>query len=308
MSRITERLNRWRFQAAVRDIAATPPVVRGDRRFAALSMVHQRDVLAYLLAIKTFARHARPERIVVVADPTLDDSGRSLIRTHVPCAEILDAEIFRRPALPVGGTWERLSAISVLNEECSVVQLDADTVTFDEPTEVVEAACAGRTFVIRPTGDVQIVDLQQAAETGRRKLAETNHIQVTVEARLPELPNAGRYRYVRGCSGFTGFGHGALRPAQLDAVSAQMRAIHGLRWDEWGSEQVTSNLLAASTPDAFLLPHPRYCNADSLAPSTVLAHYIGYARFTSRDYESRARQAARTLKTAPRQVVGAAAL
>lgn len=308
MSRITERLNRWRFQSAVRDIATTPPVMRGDRRFAALSMVHQRDVLAYLLAIKTFARHARPERIVVVADPSLDESGRTLIRTHVPCAEILDAAIFRRPALPTGGTWERLSAISVLNADCSIVQLDADTVTFDEPTEVVEAACAGRTFVIRSTGDVEIVDLQQAAETGRRKLAETSHIQVTVEARLPELPDADRYRYVRGCSGFTGFGRGALRPSQLDAVSAQMRAIHGPRWDEWGSEQVTCNLLAASTPDAFLLPHPRYCNADSLAPSTVLAHYIGYARFTSRDYESRARDAARTLSAAPRRVVSAATL
>jgi hypothetical protein len=47
-----------------------------------------------------------------------------------------------------------------------------------------------------------------------------------------------------------------------------------------------------------MLPHPRYCNADSLDAATVLAHYIGYARFTSRDYERRARRAARELLAA----------
>jgi hypothetical protein len=292
---LAERLNRWRFQRAVPALLRTPPARRGDNGFAVLSMVHHRDVLPYLLAIKTFAAHARPGRIVLVADPSLDAADRRLLADHVPGIELLDAERFRRPALPVGGTWERLSAISVLCEESSVVQLDADTVTFARPDEVVDAAVAGRSFIVRSESGVEIVPLQAAAEVGRRLLASSRHIQAAAEARLDELGEPSVQRYARGCSGFTGFGRGALSAERLDAVSRRMREIHGPRWDEWGTEQVTSNLLAASAPDAFMLPHPRYCNADSLDAATVLAHYIGYARFTSRDYERRARRAAREL-------------
>jgi hypothetical protein len=291
MPTITERMNRWLFQRAVQKMRGTPPVTRGDRPFTALSMVHQRDVLPYLLAIKTFAHYARPERIVLVADPSLDAGDRAMLTHHVPSVEIMNAAAFRRPALPVGGTWERLSAISVLSSETSVVQLDADTVTFDTPTEVVEAATSGRGFVIRSEAGVEIMPLDGAADVGRRLLASSQHIQAAAEARLTELHDLPRFRYVRGCSGFTGFGQGTLSPELLDMVSLQMRAIHGVRWDEWGTEQVTSNLLAASAPRAFLLPHPRYCNADALAPHTVVSHYIGYARYTSRDYESRVARA-----------------
>lgn len=295
MPTFTERINRWLFQLAVQDILRTPPVPRGRAPFIALSMVHHRDVLPYLLAIKTFAFAAKPERIVLVADPTLSEEDRAVIRRHVPAIEILEAADFRRPALPVGGTWERLAAIASLSHEGSVVQLDADTVTFGEPDEVVQAAVQGRSFVIRSEGGVEIADLPTASALGRKLLAQSQHIQVAAESRLDELPGPHRFRYVRGCSGFTGFGVGALTPELLDEVSGSMRAIHGERWDEWGTEQVTSNLLAASAPEAFLLPHPRYCNADAMSAQTVLSHYIGYARHTSRDYERRARRAAKTL-------------
>jgi hypothetical protein len=218
-----------------------------------------------------------------------------LIQRHVQGAEIRKAADFRRPALPVGGTWERLAAIAAFNAECSIVQLDADTVTLGEVTEVVEAACNGRSFVLRPEPDEQIVDLFTAAAVGRRKLEESMHIQAIAEARLTELSDPDTRRYVRGCSGFTGFGRGALTPSALDDLSRQMRGLHGPRWDEWGSEQVASNLLAASAPEAFMLPHPRYCNANHQTPTTALTHYIGYMRFKTQAYESQAREAARRL-------------
>jgi hypothetical protein len=296
-SRVTDALNRWRFEAAVQGVLATPPLRPGDRPFAALSMVQKRDVAPYLLAIKSFARQARPGRIVVVADPTLDEQDRAVIRWHVPGVEIRDAAAFRRPAVPVGGTWERLCAIAEMNQETSVVQIDADTVTLGYPHEVIEGALAGQSFVLRPEPDAEIVDLASAAATGREILKRTRHVQAVSEARIDELD--GAYRYVRGCSGFTGFGRGALTPDGLDAVSAQMRALHGARWDEWGTEQIASNLLAASAPGAFMLPHPRYCNGDGLKPATVLVHFIGYLRFKGRDYERCARQAIRALAAEP---------
>jgi hypothetical protein len=292
---LAERLNRLRFETAARAMRDTPPIGLGDKDFAVLSMVQHKDVMAYLLAIKTFASRTRPGRIVVIADPTLDSADIALIRRHVRGVEIRKAETFQRPALPVGGTWERLAAIAALNAESSIVQLDSDTVTLGEAPEVVEAACAGRSFVLRPEPDEQIVDLATAAIVGRGKLEESRHIQAMAEARLTALPNADKRRYVRGCSGFTGFGRGAVCPASLDDLSGQMRALHGKRWDEWGSEQVASNLLAASAPGAFMLPHPRYCNADHQTQATALTHYIGYVRFTTRAYERQAREAARSL-------------
>ncbi|MBC7481983.1 MAG: hypothetical protein H7337_08830 [Rhizobacter sp.] len=262
----------------------------------ALTMVHHRDVLPYLLAIKTFAHHADPERIVLVADPSLDESDRAILRRHVPAIEILEAADHRRAELPVGGTWERLSAIARVSQEGPVVQLDADTVTFEHPHDVVQAIAENRSFVIRSEAGVEIQPLDAAAAVGQRLLQQSNHIQACSEARLTELPDWQQYRYVRGCSGFTGFGRGALDAERLAEVSRHMRTIHGARWDDWGTEQVTSNLMAASAPGAILLPHPLYCNADSMAASTVLAHYIGYARHVSRDYERRAVQAVHMLK------------
>lgn len=295
MTSMIERFNRFLFQRTVRGILRTPPVRRASRPFTALTMVHHRDVLSYLLAIKTFAHYTQPERIVLVADPSLDSDDRALLLEHVPALEVLEAADFRRPDLPMGGTWERLSAISLLSRETSVVQLDADTLTFDHPQDVIEAVADNRSFVIRSEADVEIQPLDAAAALGQRLLQRSRHIQASSEARLTELPGWQQYRYVRGCSGFTGFGRGTLDPVRLAEVSRHMRTIHGARWDDWGTEQVTSNLMVASAPDVVLLPHPRYCNADSLASSTVFAHYIGYARYVTRSYERRSTQAVQML-------------
>lgn len=288
INKLVVRLNRALFQRAASAVLQTAPAVRGDGAFCALSMVHHRDVVSYLLAIKSFIVYAQPARVVVVADPTLDAEDRSVLRQHVPYIELLEAADFRRPALPVGGTWERLSAISVLCADTSVVQLDADTLTFAPPDEVIQALEAGHSFVVRSEAGVEIVDLQSAAAEGRRRAKASSHVQVAAESCLPHLQPPDAFRYARGCSGFTGFGRGAISPARLDDASTQMRALLGERWNEWGTEQVTSNLLAASAPGAFMLPHPRYCNADSLTSATRVAHYIGYCRHVNRNYERRA--------------------
>lgn len=296
MATLTERFNRLLFQRAVKGILDTPPVRRGENAFAALSMVHHRDVLSYLLAIKTFAHFASPARIFLIADPSLDADDRKTLVQHVPFIETLEAETFRRAALPVGGTWERLSAISVLCQQTPIVQLDADTMTFGYPEEVVEALRNNRSFLIRSERDVEMQPLDTTARFGKMLMQTSNHIQAFSEARFTELPNWRQYRYARACSGFTGFGVASISPDALDTFSSAMRSIHGARWDEWGTEQVSSNLLAASSPDAFLLPHPKYCNADSLSQDTIVSHYIGYARHVNRSYEGRARTSIKLLR------------
>jgi hypothetical protein len=295
MTSLAERWNRWLFGRVVRHVLRTPPTQPGDQPFVALTMVHRRDVLPYLLAIKSFAAFARPQRVVVVADPTLGAAERQLLQAQLPHLEWLQAADFRHPHLPVGGTWERLAAISMLCAELPVVQLDADTLTMGIPTEVLDAVAANRSFVIRSEAGVEIQPLDAAAATGQRLLQTSRHIQAAAEARLTEVPGWQDLRYARGCSGFTGFARGALSLDRLTAVSAAMRVIHGARWDEWGTEQVTSNLMAASDSQAFLLPHPRYCNADSLSPETIVSHFIGYARHVDRRYEQLAHAAIQRL-------------
>lgn len=297
MVTLTERFNRFLFHRAVKAMLKTPIVRRGSNPFAALTMVHQRDVLPYLLAIKSFAHFARPERIILVADPSLDDSSKRLLREQVPHIEILKAEDYRRPALPVGGTWERLSAISVLSCESPIVQLDADTVTFDYPSDVVDCMRENRSFIIRSEHDTEIQTLDRAAEYGRSLLSFSQHVVAFAEAAFTELPNWQQLRYARGCSGFTGFGKGHVSPDALDALSNDMRRLLGAKWDKWGSEQVSSNLLAATTRDALLLPHPKYCNADQIEEETVVAHFIGYARHVNREYEHRAKRIALLLNS-----------
>lgn len=289
MTRLRERFYRLLFNRCVTGVLATPPLDRGDRSFIALSMVHRRDLSAYLLAIKSFASFARPERVVVVADPSMTLADRRLLATHVPHVEIVDARDARHPELPVGGTWERLATIARFNPVDYVVQLDADTLTTGMPTAVIDAVNARQTFLLRSESGVEIQALERAAETGRRLRASSGHIQVETEARLAELPSPGEWRYARACSGFAGFAPGAIDLPRLCAVSSAMRSLHGDRWDEWGTEQVTSNLFCASAPRARMLPHPDYCNADSRTDQTLVTHYIGYARFTSRAYESDAR-------------------
>lgn len=304
MVSLTERFNRLLFQRAVKEILKTPPIDRGEKPFAALSMVHHRDVLPYLLAIKTFGHYAGPEHIFLIADPTLDQTDRKILRQHIPHIEIREAEDFRRPSLPIGGTWERLSAISILCQEMPIVQLDADTMTFGYPAEVIDAISANRSFIIRSEQGVEIQPLDVSAEYGKKLLRSSNHIQAVAEARLTELKNWNKYRYVRGCSGFTGFGKSAICEDSLAELSVSMRSILGIRWDEWGTEQVSSNMLAASSPDSFLLPHPKYCNADGFTAETIVSHYIGYARHTSRHYEYAAKNKISFLENQPPRNLG----
>lgn len=294
---LTERLNRMLFQRVIKGVLNTPAIEKGNNSFAALSMVHHRDILPYLLAIKTFAHYANPDRIILVADPSLENEDKKLLRYHLPFIEIVESEIFRNPKLPTGGCWERLSAISVLCQESSIVQLDADTMTFGQPTEVIDGILNKRSFILRSEKWVEIQTLDLAAEYGKHLTINSQHIQAVTEARLMEIQDPERFRYVRGCAGFTGFSRRSISPESLHDLSRLMRNIHRSRWDEWGTEQVASNLMAASTPNAFMLPHPKYCNADSLTNNTVIAHYIGYARHVNRSYEKRADTAIALLKS-----------
>ena len=287
-----EKIHRARFNWAVRAMRRTPALQRGKEPFIALSMVQHRDVLPYLLALKSFARFLLPARVVLVADPTLDEQDRALLRQHVPHIEIREATEFRRPATPVGGCWERLNAISEYAKDAYVIQLDADTVAVNELAAVRQAINDQVSFTLG-TEDVQ--PIQNCAEiaawaNGRRD--GDDHVQLLAECALAQFDPEGRYRYARGCAGFAGFAPGTISPEHVAEISERMGPILGKLWSGWGTEQFTSNLIVCSSPGARLLPHPTYCAPTRIKPHTVFLHFIGYARYRSSLYAELARRTA----------------
>jgi hypothetical protein len=294
-TRVIQRLKRDHFRARHHKVAcqvlATQPVIPGVLPFLLLSMVHTRDVLSYLVALKSFIHFANPERIVVVCDPSITGQDRALLKHHVPHIELRRAEEFTHPDMPRGGTWERLFAIAGLVRENYVVQLDADTLTMQSIEEVLTAIQAGHGFVIGETVDTPIRLLPAVRENALPLVKPGAHIQSIAESEMVNLGLPQDARYIRGCSGFTGFPRSdTMQDAMID-FSQRMTSKLGADWTRWGTEQVTSNYLVSNAVGTRPLPFPKYSTPDLATEQTAFCHYIGSMRFINSKYETGTRQA-----------------
>ena len=297
--KLIERIHKIRFDWAVRGMRATPPLLSGSARYIALSMVQHRDVLPYLLALKSLARFLPPAEVVVVADPTIDAADRALLREHVPHIQLRDAAEFHAAGRVRGGTWERLWAIAEFAQHSYVVQIDADTVALRPPTDVASAITDGVSFTLGTDDGQKIQPTREVAAWARGRLDGADHVQGLAEACLDRFDPQGHWHYVRGCSGFAGFARGSFDGARLMELSAGMQAQLGSKWSAWGTEQVTSNLIVASSPGSRVLPHPRYCAPHRRNADTVFMHFIGYVRHASGLYAQVAREVVADLAAPP---------
>lgn len=294
---IAERIHKLHFTWAVRAMRATPPLAEGKHPFIALSMVQHRDVLPYLLALKSFARFLQPARVVLVADPTLNAPDRALLRRHVPHIEIREASEFQRDGVPRGGCWERLCAIAEYSRDTYVVQLDADTVATNQLDDVRNAIYSNVSFTLG-TEDVQpITSCAEAAEWAKSRLGGGDHTQLLAEAHLDQFDPERRFLYARGCAGFAGFAPGSISGALVSHISETMAKLIGEKWSAWGTEQFASNLIVCSSPGAKLLPHPKYCHPGRATAATVFLHFIGFVRYRTNRYAQLARQIGRALQS-----------
>lgn len=303
IQRIVQRLKRDYFRSrhtkVTRQILSTPPVERGNLPFMLLSMVHTRDVLAYLVALKSFVRYANAERVVVVCDPSITDEDRAVLRQHVPHIELHHADEFVHPDIPRGGVWERLYAISGFVRDTYVVQLDADTVTVQPIPEIVEGVRNATGFVLADLPDTPLRQLPAVREHALRVLKPGAHIQTISESEMVNVGLPQDALYVRGCAGFTGFPRSStMRDAMLD-FSRRMTAKLGADWKRWGTEQVTSNYLVANAHGTRSLPFPKYGTPDCATAETAFLHFIGSMRFINSKYEATSRDAIRSLGAAP---------
>ena len=275
-----DQLRRWWFGRQTRSVLKSPPIKLDEHGPTLLTLLQHKDVQMYLAAIKSFARHLRPNEVHIVNDGSLTNDDLVLLERHIPGVVIHALETCREPDLPVGGCWERLGAVARLSETRYVIQLDADTLTLGDIPEVAEAVRNKQSFTIG-TWDGQT--LEPATERARAAQALLGsgrpHVQLLAEANFVRLQKEDLL-YVRGCAGFAGFAPGPGKLQLMKSLSAQLSSVIGDRWLEWGSEQVMSNLVVANQPYAIVLPHPAYADCEKMQTSTTrFIHFIGTCRF-----------------------------
>lgn len=290
-----DQFRRWWFGRQTRCVLKSPPISLDEFGPALLTLLQHKDVQMYLAAIKSFARQLRPNVVHVVDDGSLTNEDHILLGRHIPDVVIHALRTCREDGLPVGGCWERLSAVARLSETQYVIQLDADTLTLGNIPEVAEAVRSKRSFTIG-TWDGQTLELaKERARAAQAHLGSGRpHVQLLAEANFDRLQNQEDLRYVRGCAGFAGFAPGPGKLQLMKTLSVQLSSLIGDRWLEWGSEQVMSNLVVANQPDAIVLPHPEYADCEKMEPNTTrFIHFIGTCRFRGGVYAQLANKLSR---------------
>lgn len=258
-----------------------------------LTMLQEKDVQMYMLAIYSIAKHITMRKVVIICDSSLSEKSKKLICQHIKSVDFYEAEAYQCEKLPKGGTWERLHAIATLVSQYYVIQMDADILTIKRPEEVIEYVKNNRSFILganAPSANYtkQIIETSEIVASMARnwiakweKIDEEIKIQAYAEAVLEIAAPYGFSNYTRGCSGFAGFAKGSITLDKLYKISEIFNKKLGDNWLEWGSEQFASNLLLSNAEPVSVLPIERYNSADNFCEKSVLLHFIGFVRFSN---------------------------
>lgn len=295
ISGIKKRIDLKWFNLRCSGILNTLPVsCDAKSKVVIVSQLHHPDVTMYLLAAKSFARFVRSRGFVIVDDGLLPKDRRILTR-HLGIVQFVPSKNVALAACPSGGCWERILTLSHENQNYYTVQLDADTLTLSEPTEVLQCLAENRTFTLGTNTGRHIVGFGEASRFALEKASD--HIQNHAERMLEKFPGHEHLKYVRGCAGFAGFASGQLPLQKIEEFSIEMSRLVGAeKWRVWGSEQVTSNYMAANAFNSLVLPVERYpfWGPDVDIDKAAFVHFFGTFRFTVGMY---ARQSARVIQS-----------
>jgi hypothetical protein len=294
MYRVGDALARAFFNKKCRNILKTPSLIVQDSDLIILSMISHKDLLMYLIAIKSLYGHLKQGNIIVINDGSLDKNDLDLLKYHINPVVIVSIDSIDTGPCPSGGAWERLVAIMELIEHSYVIQLDADTVTVEHPSQVREHYLQNRPFTLGTRMCQEILPLPEFSKVVRGLRGD--HINLLGEQVLSNLPQMKDLKYVRGCAGFTGFAKNCFSKGQLEEFSASLSEPLGERWTEWGTEQIASNFIISNATDGRVLPYPAYANFDPRLDrsESKFIHFIGTYRFwggvyarTARDFIAR---------------------
>jgi hypothetical protein len=286
--RARRALGRAWFDFNCRALLRTTPIHSNDDQLTLVSMLCHGEVVMYLLAAKSFCGQlGRNPKVVILDDGTLTKSDTATLQAHIPEVRVVPISEVSPDRCPKGSCWERLLLIGDLVKDSYVVQLDSDTLTANSITEVAQCIDANRSFTLLGDGSHPEIEPMVSA-CARSKTNLSPMVQAVCERSFEQLPESASLKYVRGNAGFTGFAKGAIDREKIVWFSDLMRRIANEKWDEWGSEQVTSNLLIANSGNAHVLEFPKYLSywAHDEVPydDASFIHFIGPHRFSNGFY------------------------
>src|SRR5262245_7177740 len=97
-----------RFDAACKGVLRSAPVTLDPAsNLAVVSQVQHKDVLMFLLALKSFSLRVKPAAVYVIDDGSLSTADRAELARQVPGLSLLELPQFQSAACPRGGCWER---------------------------------------------------------------------------------------------------------------------------------------------------------------------------------------------------------
>jgi hypothetical protein len=297
------RMKQWLHSRVARGVLETPPVATRQDGVILFSMLGAKGLLPFLVAAKTLQSWLGRGRFVILDDGSLTPRDRALLASHLGDPEILSIHDVDTGPCPRGGTWERLLTLLDLRANAYVIQFDSDTITCGPLPEVAAAIDERRSFTLLGEAGAELLafDAFVASRAASSRGSGAVHVQAAIEALIDRvaIPGLAEPRYVRGCAGFAGFAPASSGRALAEAFSIEAERLVGRdRWAEWGSEQVTSNIVVANEPDPILLPYGRYLNFwdQELPADRRFVHFIGTCRFRSGVYVDETRAAIAALR------------
>ena len=297
--RARRTLQRAWFDFNCRSLLSTPQIRTNDPSVTLVSMVCHGEVLMYLLAAKSFCRQfGRNPQVVILNDGTLTKADHATIHAHIPEATIVPISDVAPAKTPKGSCWERLLLISDLVHNTFVVQLDSDTLTASAIPEVQQCVEGNHSFTL--LGDRSFPEIESMTDACLRSKTNLHPmVQAVCERSFDKLPESASLQYVRGNAGFNGFAKGSIDRKKVEWFSELMQRLAGQQWNEWGSEQLTSNLLIANSDGAVPLPSPKYlshwAHPDVPYNEAAFIHFIGPYRFANGLYLRKAKSVIATL-------------
>lgn len=282
--RLRKSIANGRFDRQTRSVLKTAPIQYKDAPLSIVSMVEGKDVQMYIIAVKALYRRLGRGKIVAIVDSDMPPKARELIREHLGPVEFVLLDSIDTGTCQKGGTWERVLFCVDRSKTDYVIQIDADVLCFGPIEEVLECVEQNRAFTIGENMPVQ--PLTGWVEKGIERAQD--HIVTAFEVKAREFPNADKWLYVRGSSGFAGFAKGGITREVLEEFHAGGAKVHGSRWTEWGTEQIASNFAVANSPNGVPLSYPRYATFEpeyasfqkkGITADMSVLHFIGIFRF-----------------------------
>jgi hypothetical protein len=297
MNGLRKRLGQAHHAQVAKKILQTAPLKPTADRVVLFSMIGTRVIHPYLVAVKSLHSRLKLGRVAILDDGSLTQEDRRLLAEQLGDPLIRHISQVRTGACPKGGCWERLLTLLDLAENDYVIQLDSDTVTVGDVSEIRNAIEKNRSFTL--LGEASAENLGVVSLNAYAQLYDPNqkfeHVQQAAESNLGQHADPNETFYVRGCAGFAGFSRGGgTKIADAEAFSRFGESVVGRsKWEEWGSEQVASNFLVANSGEPVLLPYAKYRNywGDDVPAETSFLHFVGTHRYSRMQYARSTRQA-----------------